>query len=76
MNFEDIYGLNFRSFAPDFCWQRLVRGVSCDGRMCTMCRLVVWWCQYSRTINYGFILFSGNTARDRLVNKLGWSQGY
>ena len=75
MNFEDIYGLNFRCLAPDFCWQRLVRGVSCDGRMCTMCRLV-WWCQYSRTINYGFILFSGNPARDRLVNKLGWSQGY
>ena len=35
-----------------------------------------WWCQYSRTINYGFILFSGNPARDRLVNKLGWTQGY
>ena len=43
MNFEDIYGLNFRSFAPDFCWQRLVRGVPCDGRMCN-CALCAGWC--------------------------------
>ena len=41
MNFEDIYGLNFRCLAPHFCWQRLVRGVSCDGRMCTIC---AGWC--------------------------------
>ena len=28
MNFEDIYGLNFRCLAQDFCWQRDVVSTS------------------------------------------------